>query len=229
MLNRASWQAAFRGHFQPQALGAKKAGNADPEAEEPAPARGARAAGRPPKPGPGGNLLGAPATRTEYGRSLDHRPKSPAGRYMCWDFGCHKGCQQKECRHAHKPLGALKLLDRSVQMQLIRRGGIKTGPRVTTDDEANAQIKALRDAQEKEDASKRGPKKSGEVTTAQQPPDELTAFATTDLEEDLRITLQGADAAWLSNAHTATATWSPPAPPGSQERQQAMTHITRGD
>ena len=47
------------------------------------------------------------------------------------------------------------MLDRSVQMQLIRRGGIKGGPRISTHEEADKRPNALRNDHAAEEASKR--------------------------------------------------------------------------
>ena len=55
----------------------------------------------------------------------------------------------------------MALLDHSVQMQLIRRGGIKGGPRITTEEDANGKIEALRKHHAEEEAAKRA-KKAGE-------------------------------------------------------------------
>ena len=102
-------------------------------------------------------LLGAPLARAENGRALDHRPKSPGGRFICWDASAWCGCSRTECPHSHKKLGAATSLDRTVQIQLIRRGGMKAGPQIKSNEEMEKRVSALRTAQLQEDASKRKP------------------------------------------------------------------------
>ena len=140
LLTRSNWAMAFKSSaIQPPG---RKSGE-DPEQE-------ARTGGT--SPGGGTKLLGMPLTKAEAGRALDHRPKSPSGRYICWDDQAWCGCKRKNCPHSHKPIGKANLLDRTVRMQLIRRGGIKTGPRIKEDREACTRIEELRKQQAKEDA-----------------------------------------------------------------------------
>ncbi|CAE8697726.1 unnamed protein product [Polarella glacialis] len=92
--------------------------------------------------------LGGPAgAPKEHGRSLDQRPKDSAGKYLCWDAASHAGCPRaKECTHARKPIG-YKTVDWSVQLQLLRRGGVKEDKRLT-EAEALAQMASIRQIQE---------------------------------------------------------------------------------
>ena len=80
----------------------------------------------------GAGLHGQALSRKEFGRSLDHRPRSPAnGQIICWDNASWKGCQNATCPHSHKPIGKVGLLDKTAQKQLIKRGGPEGGLRMT--------------------------------------------------------------------------------------------------
>ena len=111
--------------------------------------------------------MGRALTRKEFGRSIDHRPKSPAsGRIICWDNSSWKGCQNKSRPHSHKSIGKVGLLDRPVQMQLIKRGGAKGGPKVGSHEEADKRLAALQKEKETEDESKR----AGEAAAPREAP-----------------------------------------------------------
>jgi len=111
--------------------------------------------------------------------------------------------------------------------------------RVKTNEEADKRIAALRRQQEQENASKRA--KSGDQGSAAgtrsgecpqshgfAPPAELTSFQPTDLEDDLRRTLQGPSFAWHTNSHPAAKKHSaapPQLPDEVQRRREAMQAI----
>ena len=96
MLTRSQWAMAFR---SPQAPApGRKVG----EESEDSSSTGGKAGGG--KTG-GGKLLGAGLTRAEHGRSLDHRPRSPGGRFICWNNASWVGCKQADCSHSHKAIG----------------------------------------------------------------------------------------------------------------------------
>ena len=99
-----------------EADGARVAGG-KPEAEKP----GGRSA-----PEAASKLLGPSLHPREAARSLDHRPKDAQGQYLCWDHLCHRGCNKgSACPHSHKSVPKWSGLDYSVQLQLLRRGGLK--------------------------------------------------------------------------------------------------------
>ena len=56
-----------------------------------------------------------------------------SGKDICWDFAAQCGCSNREpCPHGlHRGIGDWKTLDYSVQLQLIRRGGLKGGKTFT--------------------------------------------------------------------------------------------------
>ena len=85
---------------------------------------------------PSGNKSAYPARKrllqSEASRSVEHAPKdSKSGKPICWDAATHMGCSRgSKCQHAHEPLPGLGKLDYTVAMQVIRRGGLKGGPKV---------------------------------------------------------------------------------------------------
>ena len=133
LLTRSNWAMAFKSS---QVNPGRRAGD-DPSRptggndEEAAP-RQPKGKGRGDRQS-GSKLIGAPLTRQENGRSHDHRPQSPSsGRFICWDNSCWIGCNRANCPHSHKVIGKLNQLDRSIQMQLLRRGGVKYTPSSAT-------------------------------------------------------------------------------------------------
>ena len=91
-------------------------------------------------------LQGPPLTTKEASRALDHRPKArEGGGYLCWDYMSHRGCHLgAKCPHAHPPasqIPAWNSLDWSVQLQLLRRGGLKTKPKTKSVDAAVAALR----------------------------------------------------------------------------------------
>ena len=91
-------------------------------------------------------LLGPSLTTKEASRALDHRPKSrETGAFLCWDHISHRGCSQGEkCPHAHpsnSQIPTWSSLDWSVQLQLLRRQGLKTRPKVKSPDAAMAALR----------------------------------------------------------------------------------------
>ena len=72
---------------------------------------------------------------------------------ICWDAACHIGCQRSSCPHAHEPLPSLSRLDYTVAMQVLRRGGLKNGPKVNPKD-VDGRVAQLRAQAKEEQASK---------------------------------------------------------------------------
>ncbi|CAE7671785.1 unnamed protein product [Symbiodinium sp. CCMP2592] len=98
----------------------------------------------------GGRAAGegdATEARTEPGeaaRSLDHRPKDQQGQYLCWDFLTHRGCNKGNgCPHSRKAAPKWTTLDYTVQLQLLRRGGLK-GSKAKTGDEVDREFTRVR-------------------------------------------------------------------------------------
>ena len=85
MLTRSNWAMAFS---SPSARGPHRKSGAEEES--------LKTGAEPSK------MLGAILPRAENGRSMDHRPKSPGGRFICWDHSCWRGCARTACPHSHK-------------------------------------------------------------------------------------------------------------------------------
>ena len=83
-------------------------------------------------------------TPTEIKRSIaqafeDPKSKTP----ICWDAACDIGCLRQSCPHSHEPLPPDAELDYSVATQVLRRGGLKNGPKVNPKD-VDAQLRSQR-------------------------------------------------------------------------------------
>ena len=139
MLSRTCWQQALKASSLglTPAEGGRAGGEPDPRAGKPA--KGETTA-----------LLGPPLTTKEASRSLDHRPKCrETGKYYCWDFISHRGCKQGNgCPHQHPKAGKIPkwdTFDWSIQMQLLRRGGLRSDKKLSPL-EAEAAIVELRNS-----------------------------------------------------------------------------------
>ena len=158
-------------------------------------------------------LLGPKLTVEESNRARDRAPTTKDGKLLCWGYLCHLGCTQAGCQRAHENLkGAFESLDPMVQMQLLRRGGLKRMRQETkeTATEKIGQLKAqvakdkkdkIKDGQPKRKAgqedvsqpaeSQEGPceKRAGGVTW--KPPAEMVEIDYTAQEKELAEMLKG--------------------------------------
>ena len=103
-------------------------------------------------------LLGPKLTTEETSRARDRAPTNKDGKLLCWGYLSHLGCSQTGCQRAHENLkGTFESLDSAVQMQLLRRGGLKRMRRETKDT-ATEKIEQLRIqvAKDKKDKIKDG-------------------------------------------------------------------------
>ena len=126
--------------------------------------------------------------------------------------------------------GGLDTAHYCVQMQVVRRGGLRSG-RAIPPEEVDGRVKQLREAAQIEQdekvatgrrqaASRRaagaahgaeGASPAGEgEKIGWLPPTELTCFGPTEAEESLRLTLEGPSTTWCEDAHPAEC-----APPGA--------------
>jgi len=115
---------------------------------------GGKAAGKPPSPYPVGKRL----LPWEATRSLRLAPKDAEGKKLCWDFSTHAGCKQNaaQCTHSHRQIKTTAGLAWEVLVQLLRRGGLKTGPPIPAH-EVDARIDQLRkQAKAEKDAKQQG-------------------------------------------------------------------------
>ena len=100
------------------------------------------------------NLFGPKLTPEETNKAKDRAPTNKDGKLLCWGFLTHLGCNQTNCQRAHEQLkGTFEALDPAVQMQLLRRGGLKR-MRPETKDSVVEKIKALRNQVSQDRTSK---------------------------------------------------------------------------
>eukprot|EP00438_Fugacium_kawagutii_P005313 Skav210287 [mRNA] locus=scaffold475:3020:13981:- [translate_table: standard] len=207
MLSRACWQVALKKNLG-TGLHGGKAGE-DPEASisRPGPKLGKVDVAMK-------SLLGPPLTNKEAARALDHRPKEKKGaKYLCWDHLCHRGCAKpSSCPHSHGTAPKWEHLDWAVQLQMLRRGGLRSQPKLS-ETQVSEQMEAIRKAQQAktQDLVNEGKKvkKVGEDTslgteakvgeagqmpfTQPLPPEEFTSIHPTNQEEEMMDLLDGPD------------------------------------
>ena len=84
---------------------------------------------------------------SEMARARDHQPKS-GDRYICWSFSTWAGCKKTNCDRVHQPMGKWGLLDYSLQLLCLSRGGHKQHhPSKLTAADIKAQMHSIREAQ----------------------------------------------------------------------------------
>ena len=107
---RMLWRLTWEGAAKPRGAGQSAGGN-DNKADDKLTLK---------------SLLGPKLTTEEVNRAKDRAPVGKDGKLLCWGFLSHLGCNQTNCQRAHEHLrGTFESLDPAVQMQLIRRGGLK--------------------------------------------------------------------------------------------------------
>eukprot|EP00435_Cladocopium_sp_Y103_P035201 s1779_g9.t1 len=212
LLSRAYWQVALK-RAPGGNLHGGKAGE-DPEASESRPGSKAGKAAESQLKG----LLGPPLTNKEAARALDHRPKEKKGaKYLCWDHLCHRGCSKPSaCPHSHGTVPKWEQLDWSVQLQLLRRGGLRNQPKLS-ENQVVEQMECIRKAQQAKtqemvNEGKKTKKVGGDTTQSEPntdskvgeclsnsrseqdpPPEEFTNIHPTDQEADMAALLEGPD------------------------------------
>ena len=131
----------------------------------------------------------------EAAESVKHGPRTKEGKPICWDGATHMGCSRgKDCNHAHQPITTTKGLHWTVLAQLIRRGGLKSGPMIQPGqvDGRIAQLRAQAKAEQDEKVKDGGAQKQGWL-----PPEEYEGVQYTQLEDELRELTRGPDVNWL--------------------------------
>ena len=153
----------------------------------------------------------------EASDSVRHGPKTKEGKPICWDSACHSGCQREACAHAHVPINGTRGLHWTVVAQLIRRGGLKSGP-VVQPSQVDGRIAQLRSQAKQEQGDKvaEGSKQSGGSGKQGWLPPEEYDLQYTALEDDLRELTRGPDHAWLEDAG--------PNPGHAKEWSRPVTH-----
>ena len=204
-----------------------------------------------PKPKDPPKLLGNSLTGKEGARSLDHRPKDKkTGKYVCWDHITHRGCSAPNCPHAHlKQPPKWDTLDWSVQLQLLRRGGLRDRGQLNAKDvvaqmdtiRANVKSKNEENVREGKRAKSGGPVNPPEEAeegapqedrdkVGESPPEELLEFHPTDLENRLVEWLEGGDPSFAEDADESRHVRDFPAeglPAVAEERIKAMAEIDK--
>ena len=212
LLSRACWQTALK-RAPGGNLHGGKAGE-DPEASLSRPGPKTGKSDTPPK-----SLLGPPLTNKEAARALDHRPKEKKGaKYLCWDHLCHRGCAKPtSCPHAHGTSPKWEHLDWAVQLQMLRRGALRSQPKLT-EDQVTERMENIRKAQqaktqemvnegkkvkkvgqvephqgEQESDSKVGECQHAASCNQGSPPEEFTSIFPTEQEGEMMDLLEGPD------------------------------------
>ena len=100
-------------------------------------------------------------SQAEVGLSRQHAPLDAQGKMKCWDASSHMGCKMTaaQCSRSHEII-SVKGFHWAVQAQLLRRGGVRSGP-VVPPNQVDAKVAALRQAANREAASHRQPPKVG--------------------------------------------------------------------
>ena len=101
-------------------------------------------------------LWGPKLTAEETARAKDRAPLDRNGTLLCWGHLTRVGCDVQGCQRSHENLrGSFESLDPCVQMQLLRRGGLKR-MKAETRDSVTTKIKELRVAMAKDKRDKIG-------------------------------------------------------------------------
>jgi hypothetical protein len=99
-------------------------------------------------------MWGLPLTPKEIDKAKEKAPVDKDGTLICWGYLTHMGCANAGCKRAHERLsGKVTDLDPTVQMQLLRRGGLRW-QKMPLKADVQGLIKAIRTKYEAELASK---------------------------------------------------------------------------
>ena len=162
------------------------------------------------------SLWGPKLSTEEINRAKERAPVDKDGVLLCWGALTHMGCSNASCQRSHAGLqGRLEGLDPCVQMQFLRRGGLKR-MKAETRESATDKIRNLRAGVAKDKAEKvANGRKSGQgeptetadggatraggekVVRIWDVPEEFEAIDFTQAESDMREKLQGPDPSWL--------------------------------
>eukprot|EP00435_Cladocopium_sp_Y103_P064105 s1381_g25.t1 len=171
-------------------------------------------------------LLGPKLNPEETSQAKERAPQDRNGVLLCWGHLSHMGCGVQGCQRSHEPLrGSFEGLDPCVQMQLLKRGGLKR-MKLESQESVTTKIKEIRAkmAKEKQEKILDGKKKgragaSEEVETSKEeqttdgkageqdekkvrfwePPEEFVVDFTQG--EDLQKLVQGPDRGWERDVH----------------------------
>ena len=128
--------------------------------------------------------------KTEIKRSIAQVPENPKSKTpICWDAACHIGCLRPP----------MQKLDYSVAMQVLRRGGLKNGPKINLKD-VDGRVAQLRAQHKAEVADKAAEGKAKAKAKAKGKagwlvPDDYSGKVTS-MEQDLGELALGPDFGW---------------------------------
>ncbi|CAE7403461.1 unnamed protein product [Symbiodinium sp. CCMP2592] len=162
------------------------------------PTRAGGAAGKGGGPPPA--LVGPGLSPKETARALEHRPRDADGHFQCWDFFTHRGCKKTDCSLSHKGSVKWKALDYSIKLQLLRRGGLRSTAKRSTD-ELVKEMTSLRSLEAQDQAAKiqegggrrrpgRKANRAGEVagaTPSKPPPDPTPGTRAGELDAEPQL------------------------------------------
>ena len=155
-------------------------------------------------------LWGPKLTPEETSRAKDRAPVDRDGKLLCWGHLTHLGCGVEQCTRSHEALrGSFEALDPAVQMQMLRRGGLKR-MRMETKESAWEKIKEIRQKVSKDKASKvqdgksrrtaaggaagePGLEKAGGLRVRWAPPEEMVNVDYTKQEAEFEHLVKGPD------------------------------------
>ena len=109
------------------------------------------------------SLWGPKLTNEEVNKAKERAPLDKSGNLLCWGNLCHIGCSATNCQRSHDGLrGTFESLDPCVQMQMLKRGGLRR-MKIETKDSVNHKIKEIRQRVEgdRNDKIQNGKKKDG--------------------------------------------------------------------
>ena len=99
-------------------------------------------------------LWGPKLSPEEVNKAKERAPLDRNGQLLCWGNLCHIGCSSTNCQRSHDGLrGSFEGLDPNVQMQLLKRGGLKR-MKAETKESVAAKIKEIRAKVEKDKGDK---------------------------------------------------------------------------
>eukprot|EP00435_Cladocopium_sp_Y103_P045096 s974_g12.t2 len=100
------------------------------------------------------SLWGPKLTAEEVNRAKERAPLDRSGNLLCWGNLCHVGCNTTNCQRSHEGLrGTFESLDPCVQMQLLKRGGLKR-MKIESKEGVTHKIKDIRQKMDKDKADK---------------------------------------------------------------------------
>ena len=102
-------------------------------------------------------LMGRALILADATRAKARAPRSHDGsQELCWNFSTHRGCTETAatCEYSHEAISHTQTLDWTVRMQIIRRGGLRSGKKIPAS-EVDGRLKQVRETARQEDAEKR--------------------------------------------------------------------------